>query len=99
MKASCCISWQLDLESSLDGLDRMFEGEQSEVTRAYALSGALVHDLLQRHGAETGAKILTRMNEGASFEHAFSETVGMTPDDAESEFWSANIRGPRGFPR
>lgn len=73
--------------TSLETLDRMFQGEQSDVTRAYALSGALVHDLLQRHGAATGAQILTRMNDGASFDHAFSETVGMTPADAEAEFW------------
>jgi hypothetical protein len=73
--------------TSLDELDRMFSGEQPEVTRAYALSGALVHDLLQRHGAGIGAEVLTRMNAGASFEHAFTEAVGMTPDDAEAEFW------------
>jgi hypothetical protein len=73
--------------ANLDGLDHMFGGEQPEVTRAYALSGALVHDLLQRHGAETGARILMRMNDGASFEHAFTETVGVTPEDAETEFW------------
>jgi hypothetical protein len=73
--------------TSLDGLDRMFSGEQPEVTRAYVFSGALVHDLLQRHGAGIGAEILTRMNEGASFEHAFMEAVGMTPADAEAEFW------------
>jgi hypothetical protein len=73
--------------TSLDGLDRMFSGEQPEVTRAYVLSGALVHDLLQRHGAGIGAEILTRMNDGASFEHAFTEAVGMTPADAEAEFW------------
>jgi len=74
-------------QSSLNDLDRMFGGEHGEVTRAYALSGALVHDLLQRHGAATGAQILTRMNEGASFEHAFSAAIGMTPADAEAEFW------------
>jgi hypothetical protein len=73
--------------TSLDDLDRMFSGEQPEVTRAYVLSGALVHDLLQHHGAGIGAEILTRMNEGASFEHAFTEAVGMTPADAEGEFW------------
>ena len=73
--------------TSLDTLDQMFGGEQPDVTRAYALSGALVRDLLQRHGAKTGAKILSRMNDGASFEHAFTETVGMSPDDAEAEFW------------
>ncbi|HET9129435.1 MAG TPA: hypothetical protein VFO86_00720, partial [Terriglobia bacterium] len=58
------------------------------VTRAYALSGALVHDLLQQHGSGVGAEILTRMYKGASFEHAFTETVGMSPADAEAEFWS-----------
>jgi hypothetical protein len=73
--------------TSLDGLDRMFDGGQPEVTRAYALSGALVHDLLQRHGAAIGAEILARMKEGASFEHAFTEAVGRTPEDAEAEFW------------
>jgi hypothetical protein len=73
--------------TSLDNLDRMFSGEQPEVTRAYVLSGALVHDLLQHYGAGIGAEILTRMNEGASFEHAFTEAVGMTPADAEVEFW------------
>ena len=73
--------------TDLDGLDRMFSGAQPEVTRAYALSGALVHDLLQQHGAGVGAGILTRMREGASFEHAFTEVVGMNPDDAEAEFW------------
>jgi hypothetical protein len=73
--------------TSLDGLDRMFSGEQPEVTRAYVLSGALVHDLLQRHGAGIPAEILRRMNEGASFEHAFTEAVGLTPAAAEAEFW------------
>jgi hypothetical protein len=73
--------------TSLDGLDRMFSGEQPEVTRAYVLSGALVHDLLQRHGAGISAEILRRMNEGASFEHAFTEAVGLTPAEAEAEFW------------
>ena len=47
----------------------------------------LVHDLLRRHGAGIGAQILNRMNEGASFDHAFTLSVGMTPVDAEAEFW------------
>jgi hypothetical protein len=73
--------------TDLDSLDRMFSGEQAEVTRAYALSGALVHDLLQRHGAGIAAGILSRMNNGASFEHAFTEAVGMSPAEAEADFW------------
>ena len=74
--------------SSLEALDQMFAGEQSDVTRAYALSGALVHDLLKRHGTSIGVKILARMDNGASFDHAFTQSVGMTPAEAEEDFWN-----------
>lgn len=71
----------------LDDLDRMFDRGQTERTRAYAISGMLVRDLLQRHGAAISAQILTRMNDGASFDHAFETSVGMTPPEAEADFW------------
>jgi len=74
-------------QTSLESLDRMFGGPQPAVTRAYALSGALVHDLLQRHGASIAAQILARMDNGASFDHAFTESAGMTPAEAEEDFW------------
>ena len=80
--------WPIGSQKTLADIDRMFEGEQSEQTRAYALSGAFVHDLLRRQGQSVGAHILTRMNDGASFDHAFTEEVGLTPESAESEFWN-----------
>src|SRR6185295_82917 len=61
--------------TSLEDLNRMFEGGQTDQIRAYAFAGALVHDLLQRSGPLTGAVILSRMNNGASFENAFTEAV------------------------
>jgi hypothetical protein len=83
--------YQLALGSrpSLTELDRMFGGSQSDQTRAYALSGALVHDVLQRNGSGTGAAILSRMHDGASFDHAFEVVVGRTPAEAESDFWDS----------
>lgn len=73
--------------STLNDLDQMFIGGQEDQTRAYTIAGALVHDLLQRHGNGVAADILMRMNNGASFDHAFTLSVGKTPADAESEFW------------
>ena len=72
---------------TLDDLDRMFDRGQTERTRAYAISGMLVRSLLQRHGATISAQILMRMNDGASFDHAFTQSVGMTPSEVEADFW------------
>ena len=73
--------------TSLDELDRLFEGGQSDQIRAYALAGALVHDLLERQGPQGCARILTRVGHGAPFDAAFADVAGMTPAAAESEFW------------
>src|SRR5438132_6259616 len=51
---------QIDLQQ----LDRLFSGRQNDQTRAYALSGALVHDLVQRHGPTACREILIRVHQG-----------------------------------
>ena len=73
--------------TSLDELDRLFAGGQSDQTRAYALAGALVHDVRQRHGPAACAEILMRIAYGTPFDAAFAEVTGLTPYKAESEFW------------
>jgi hypothetical protein len=73
--------------TSLDALDRLFEGRESDQVRAYALAGALVHNVFERHGPAGCARILSRVRRGASFEAAFTEVAGVTPAVAESEFW------------
>jgi len=75
----------------LEDIEDMFNGSETSQTRAYALGGAFVHDLLREHGSYTGAKILSRMNDGASFEHAFAEVVGMTPEEAERDWETHRI--------
>jgi len=74
---------------SLDELDRLFEGGQSEQARAYLLSGAFVQTLIREHGAETGGRILERVGSGASFENAFKEVVGQSTSAAEATFWNS----------
>jgi len=73
--------------TSLDELDRLFEGGQSDQVRAYALAGAIVHDVFERLGPAGCAQILTRVDSGASFDAAFADVAGITPAAAESEFW------------
>ena len=74
---------QIDLQQ----LDRLFSGRQNDKTRAYALSGALVHDLVQRHGPTACREILIRVHQGTPFEIAFGTVTGNTPAQTESEFW------------
>jgi hypothetical protein len=80
--------YQLVLGPSLDlaGIERLFVGDQSSQNRAYALSGAFVRDLLEQHGETTPGEIFARMRDGAPFDRAFAETVGLTPAEAEAEF-------------
>jgi hypothetical protein len=83
---------------TLDELDRMFDRGQTERTRAYAISGMLVRNLLQRRGADISSQILMRMNNGASFDHAFDTSVGMTPSEVEAEFWQRQFTWTYWFP-
>ena len=74
---------QIDLQQ----LDRLFSGTQNDQTRAYALSGAFVHDLVQRHGQSACREILIRIHSGIPFDSAFGTVTGNAPSLAESEFW------------
>jgi hypothetical protein len=74
-------------ETDLPQLDRLFSGGENDQTRAYALAGALVHDLLQRHGPAVCREILMHMHGGVPFDTAFADVTGVTPSHAESEFW------------
>jgi hypothetical protein len=77
----------LGSRTSLDTLDRLFAGDQRDETRAYALAGAFVDDLLQRYGSKAPGEILMRVAQGASFETAFTGVIGKTPATANLEFW------------
>jgi hypothetical protein len=74
-------------ETDLQHLDDLFSGGQNDQTRAYALAGALVHDLLRQYGPAAGRAILMRIHNGTAFDVAFADATGVTPAHAEASFW------------
>ncbi len=70
-------------------LDAAFEGGGSRAGAAYALSGALVRDVMQRHGADAPARMLSRMAAGDRFDAAFAAVTGATVRAYEDRFWRA----------
>ena len=72
----------------LDDLDRQFTGGQGEVGRAYAIAGAFVHDLVERHGQRIAADVLSGIAHGLPFDAAFENATGTTVESAYAEFWS-----------
>jgi hypothetical protein len=74
-------------EADLRTLDRLFAGGENDQTRAYAIAGAFVHDLLSQHGANTIRDILMRVRSGSEFDVAFAAAIGSSPSVADAEFW------------
>jgi hypothetical protein len=69
------------------GLERAFGGAQTEVDAAYALSGALVQELLARHGDGAVAAITAGLARGSAFEEAFALATGEDLAAFERSFW------------
>jgi Peptidase MA superfamily len=67
--------------------DALFAGDKGNQDRAYALSGAIVRELIQQFGATVAAQVLMRMRKGIPFEAAFADVTGVTVRQAESDFW------------
>src|ERR1700675_4241018 len=51
-------------------LDDLFRGDRREVEHGYALSGTLVHDLLDRYGPAVPRIVLARLAHGDTFDEA-----------------------------
>lgn len=76
-----------DHEVSLAELEGLFRGGQGSSNRAYAIAGAFVRDLFERHGSGVAADILRWVRRGLPFEAAFQLATGTSLADAESSFW------------
>lgn len=70
----------------LSGLDDRF-GQPEQVARAYALAGAFVRDLVNRHGRDFPAALLAAVAAGANFGDAFESATGRSLGEAEDSFW------------
>lgn len=69
-------------------LDDLFEGDRWQVERAYALSGALVQDLLDKYGTGLPSALFSRVAQGLSFDEALRRTTGATLIDVGESFWA-----------
>jgi hypothetical protein len=64
-----------------------FEGGPHQVANAYALSGALVHHLVRRHGTALVPATLARVAAGEDFDAAYAAVAGTTLAQDVDSFW------------
>jgi hypothetical protein len=83
---------------SLDQIDALFGGDRGARTRAYALAGRFVRDLLDAHGDGVAAGILSRVGDGIPFHAAFAGATGRSLLAAEAEFWERQRTWTTWFP-
>jgi hypothetical protein len=69
------------------GLDAAFQGSDTEVRRAYALSAAFVRFLQHDYGTLAPATVLRGIGSGLDFEEAFLQTTGVPLSRAENTFF------------
>jgi hypothetical protein len=74
-------------ERPLGEVENLFNGSPAEVRRAYALSGALVRDIVLRYGRPTPRRILAGIARGKSFAGSFRGSTGVTLNAAMRSFW------------
>lgn len=74
-------------EIPLAALERLFTGGPAATRRAYAVSSALVQDMLERHGDASAGRILARLGEDQPFSRAFEEATGVPLAAAVDRFW------------
>jgi peptidase MA superfamily protein len=75
------------MPDNVDALEASFDGGPYEVSAAYALSGALVHHLVRRHGDELVAATLARVAAGEDFDAAFAAVAGVPLAEDVAGFW------------
>jgi len=75
------------IPASTAELESSFDGRSYDVATAYALSGALVHHLVRRHGPELVPATLESVAAGEDFEAAFAAVTGSSLAQAEAGFW------------
>ncbi len=72
---------------SLAEIDALFAGHSGEVSRAYALAGAMVREMLRRYDRDVVARTLAGLRVGHDFDEAFLRASGTTVERFEAAFW------------
>lgn len=72
---------------TVEQVDGLFAGDQAAQSRAYALAGAFVRQLLATHGRVVVVRLLSRVADDVPFEDAYAQLTGETVRTAEARFW------------
>ena len=67
-------------------IDRLFDAEATR-TRAYALSAAMVREIVRAHGGASPAAILRELGTAGTFEEAMIRAVDRPMREIERDFW------------
>ena len=83
------LTWAMlrEREMPLSELEERFRRDRASASRAYAISGAFVHDLVRKRGPDSTAAILSGISLGLPFPEAFRRAVGVSLEQAEEYFW------------
>ena len=83
------LTWAMlwERERPLSELEDRFNRDRPSASRAYAISGAFVHDLVRKRGPESAAAILSGVSLGLPFPEAFRRAIGVSLEQAEAYFW------------
>jgi hypothetical protein len=76
-----------EVPADFTALEAAFDGSPAQVASAYALAGALVRDLVERHGRELVPATLARVSEGEDFETAFAAVAGVPLAQDAAALW------------
>lgn len=82
------LAWALITRGAdeMDRLEEMFQQGPPDSNTAYALSTAFIRHVMDVHGGDAPARILSAVADGAPFETAFVQTTGVSLPNAEVRF-------------
>lgn len=78
---------------SLAEVESEFNGGESGVGEAYAVSGSFIRDVTRKHGQEAIARILRRVAAGDTFDEAFQRATGQPLAAAEYQWRESYLLG------
>lgn len=83
------LTWAMlwEREMPLSELEGRFNRDRASASRAYAISGAFVHDLVHKRGPDSAAAVLSGISLGLPFPEAFRRAIGVSLEQAEGYFW------------
>lgn len=83
------LTWAMlrEREMPLAELEGRFNRDRASASRAYAISGAFVHDLVRKRGPDSAAAVLSGISLGLPFPEAFRRAIGVSLEQAEDYFW------------